>query len=202
MGRVVWIDYGRHRLIVMRDMPRLPAGYRKVGIVWREASTMIPITLHAGGVQRTTLALFDTGSKWSVSLNSKEGAAMPALGTLPALGSRSARKADGTSVKSKVVTLPRVDIAGFGIRGVQADIESSRSTNLPFNILGNDFLKRFDVVIDYRTSELWLKPNSLIDAPYNSVFNRTLAIGAAVAAAVILVVVGVFVRRRSRRRRT
>jgi hypothetical protein len=139
LGKVVEVDYdkGIFRISSTRPSPR--PGYRKVEFVWRGANSLVPLELRAGGKSRQVLALFDTGSKWSLSLNNRDALALGS-DELPVLGSRSAVKADGSRVASKVVALPSVAIAGFGLPGVQADVERSGGASaLPFNIVGNDF---------------------------------------------------------------
>ena len=166
--RVVEVDYDREVLRIHAQMPRrLPPGFRKVELGWREMAGMIPFLVHEGGRAHTVQAIFDTGSKWSLSLG-KQDALAERLARLPAVGRRSARTADGTRVASRVITVPAVEIAGFRLAGVQADVETgSGPSGLPLNILGNDFLKQFNVFIDYRSGEVHLRPNHLRSAPYN-----------------------------------
>jgi hypothetical protein len=197
-GKVVEIDYGAG---VMRVRPALPPdlrGYRKLGFTWRESNTLVPLRVDANG--RQALALFDTGSRWSLSVRNADPISAD-LRELPALGTRSATRADGTRVRSRVVELPVVELAGWRLERVQADVEEpGPASALPFNILGNDFLKRFDLIIDYRSGEVYLRPNRLRDEPYNSVFDWRLA---AAAAAGLLVLGGAaFILWRRRRRRS
>jgi hypothetical protein len=198
-GKVVEIDYDAGMLRIRHDLPRT-TGYRHIGIVWRGDRTLVPMMINAGGRDRPIVALFDTGSKWSLTVSSADPVA-PLVAALPRLGGRTSTKSDGSRVKLDVVTLPQVSIGGFGLAAVQADVERERAaSNVPFNIVGNDFLKRFNAVIDYRTGDLFLKPNRLRGAPYNRVapIGTIIAASGAAAAAAILTIALVLRRRRLR----
>jgi hypothetical protein len=180
-GRVVAIDYDRQVLKVFHDLPDT-AGFVRVPITWRGRNSLVPLTIGTSGGARDILGLFDTGSRWSMTFGNKDAAA-DAVRSLNSIGSHSGRKADGTSVASDVKTLPWVSLGGYRLEQVQADVERpGPNTNLPLNIIGNDFLKRFNVIIDYRSSELYVRPNHLRGSPYNPVFPVRVAIVAAVAA--------------------
>jgi hypothetical protein len=197
-GKVVEIDYDAGLLRIRHDLPAT-ADYRRLGIIWRGDRTLVPITINAGGRDRPVVALFDTGSKWSLTLSSADPIA-PVVAALPRLGGRTSTKSDGSRVELDVVTLPQASIAGFRLAGVQADVERKRGeSNVPFNILGNDFLKRFNVLIDYRTGDLFLKPNHLRDVPYNRVVPTGAIIAAGVAAAAVIFAIALVMRRRRRR---
>ncbi len=131
----------------------------------------MPITITINGREYETRAELDTGSKWSLSLCRSEPFVQSNFDQLASLGTRYGRMASGQHVKNKVVVLDRLTIGGLAMTDVQADLEyASRDRGLAFNILGNDFLRRFDLIIDYQQSELHLKPNGLRNEAYNTVF--------------------------------
>ena len=187
-GRVVRIDYNRQVLTILHDLPDT-TGYARVPITWREQNSMVPMTIATPAGIRRTMALFDTGSRWSLTMGNRDAAASDVRALGP-IGTHTGRKADGTEVVADVTTLPWAAIAGFRLPNVQADVERpAADTALPLNILGNDFLKRFNVIVDYRASEIYLKPNQLVTAPYNRVFPvEYLAIGTVIASVAAIAV--------------
>jgi predicted aspartyl protease len=190
-GKVVHIDYERGLLSVSDQLPELK-GFVKSDLVWRGAGTFVPITLHHGVSTSTTLALFDTGSRWSLSLVDDEAFSRQNFLTVEEQGWRTGVTADGTRISSKVFTLDRLTIAGLTFNHVQAELERpSKRPGLTFNILGNDFLRRVNLAIDYRNSVVYLKQNCFANANYNSVVDLKstmltgiLAIGITVAGVV------------------
>lgn len=171
-GKVVKIDYGAKEMVIFDALPEMEAGYQKMDLVWRGAGTFVEITLPLEGREYQTLALFDTGSRWSLSLCMSDPFVRRNFEQLSSVGTRYGRMANGARVKNKVVVLEEMQIGGLAMKDVQADLEfASPNGGLAFNILGNDFLRRFDVVIDYQRSEIYLKPNALSGEPYNAVFD-------------------------------
>lgn len=172
MGKVVKIDYTAKQMVILDALPEIEAGYQNMDLVWQGAGTFVRITLPIEGREYETVALFDTGSKWSLSLCISDPFVRRNFDQIPGVGTRYGRMASGASVKNKVVTLEEMRLGEITMKGVQADLEyASRDGGLAFNILGNDFLRRFDVVIDYQKSEIYLKPNGLRDEPYNEVYD-------------------------------
>lgn len=199
-NKIVAIDYGSRTLRVRDSLPNTN-GYKKVRLSWRELNTLVPLSVEAGGKVSEIKALFDTGSKWSLSTQSTDPLAK-LLWELPQLGSRTSRKADGTKIGSRVVEIPAITIAGWKMENVQGDAERpSGGSALPFNIVGNDFLKRFDMIIDYKTGDLYLRPNMLATEPYNQVIDMRLvgAGSALVTLALAALTVGWWKRRKRRR---
>ena len=178
-GKVVHIDYERGLFSVSDQLPELD-GYVKSELHWRGAGTFLPITLHHRNSSSTTLALFDTGSKWSLSLTDDDAFSRENYLTVDKLGWRTGVMVDGTRISSKVFKLDRLFIAGLAFNHVQAELEEpSNRPGLTFNILGNDFLRRFNLAIDYRESVVYLRPNAFANESYNSIFdlNSTIVLG-------------------------
>jgi hypothetical protein len=199
VGKIVTIDYDRGVMIVRDKLPPLEDAYRKTKLVWRGAKTCVELSLNSGGQEHNALALFDTGSKWSLSLCQDDPIFQHSFDELPAIGTRRGKTASGQSVSSKVVEFPELKIAGIAMRNAQADLEfPTAKPGLSFNILGNDFLKRFNAILDYQRSEVYLKPNGLQFQPYNSAFNPTVLYWAVGAVVVSLMAGYWLVRRRTR----
>ena len=107
--------------------------------------------------------------------------------------------ASGTAVTNKTVELPALAIAGTTLPKVQADLEyPSPGEGLHFNILGNDILKRFNVIIDYQRSLVYLKPNRHFADPYNSVFDMRILF--ATGSLILIGLLAAYALLRSRRR--
>jgi hypothetical protein len=163
---------------------------------------MLDIGVRDGTGERRVPVLLDTGSRFSLSLSSKDPLAAN-LGGLKELGWQSGRSSNGDVIESRVFVMPEVALAGFRIREVQAHAQRpGQSDELPVHILGNDFLKRFDLIIDYQSDLLHLRPNGLLNAPYNGVsrFSRpTNLVLSATGVSGLLVAISLWWRSRKRR---
>jgi hypothetical protein len=66
-----------------------------------------------------------------------------------------------------VVALPSLEFAGYAFRDVPVTVGPfSRDFSRADGLLGVDVLRRFNLVIDYGLSRMWLTPNSALDAPF------------------------------------
>lgn len=202
LGRQVSLDYGRRELWIGKP-GTVPAGFRSTALRWWETRTLVDIVIDDGRGKRTLPVLLDTGSKFSLSINNTDRLAQGLAG-LERLGWRYARRADGSGVESRVFAMPAVSLAGFSLRHVQADVEQpGGETLLPAHILGNDFLRRFDLIIDYRNGLLHIRPNQFRGEEYNAVNplrRSSLFALAGITAAAIIVALLVWLRRLRRRR--
>jgi hypothetical protein len=68
------------------------------------------------------------------------------------------------TIKADIVKIPRVGIASFAAENVTADLQTKGGNDQ--GSVGNDFLKRFNLIIDYRNNLLWLRPSHLFQIPY------------------------------------
>jgi hypothetical protein len=118
------------------------------------------------------------------------------------VGTRRAKGVDGKTIKSNTVILPQLKISNFTLPNVPIDLElPTDAQGLSFNILGNDVLKRFNVILDYREGVIYIKPNSLQDALYNKSLDEDMFIMVGVAVIIILLVGFVIVFRRRLKRK-
>lgn len=182
--KIVEIDYDKKTMIVhhQADQFRL-SGYVAVPMIWRGSAIFIEALLTVNGKKRKALVLFDTGSKFSLSLNKSYCSANRLYNQMEEIGSRRGIMSSGQKIKSTTVLLPELSIGGFKLTNVPTDLENPfKGEGLPFNIMGNDVLKRFNVILDFQTGTIYLKPNGLTTMPYYKPFNKwyLVWIGAAV----------------------
>ncbi|MGB8190743.1 MAG: hypothetical protein WCF67_02435 [Chitinophagaceae bacterium] len=198
--KVVEINYDRGILVIHASMNDVSTTYTEREIIWRGANMFIECVLHNKGKQSKGLFLFDTGSKWALSATKDFAAANQLYGVMNKTGTRRAKGVSGKTIKSTTVTLPTLMIGNLSLENVPLDLESSSNDEgLDKNIVGNDVLKRFNVVIDYRNGYIYLQPNDLVNSAYNkSIDENLIFIGIAVLAAILLF--GIFIYRKKRAR--
>ena len=101
---------------------------------------------------------------------------------MPKVGTRRGRGVNGKSIKSNTVTLPLLIIGDLSLENVPIDLElPSDGEGLENNILGNDVLKRFNVILDYKNGLIYLQTNKLTSTAYSKVADEDF----------ILVVIGI-----------
>jgi hypothetical protein len=170
--RMVEINYDQGILVVHRH-PKEWEGYARTETIWRGSAMNIRGILKTGSKRIPALLLFDTGSKWALSLTKALCVQQDLYDGLKIIGSRKGRTASGASIHNKTALLPGLELAGLSLSDVPADLEyATRGEGLAFNIVGNDVMKRFNVVIDYSNGLVYLQLNSLRNGAYLMPFQK------------------------------
>jgi hypothetical protein len=184
--KVLVIDYGRMALAVHDALPALGPEWIRQDVILDGVVPFARGTLAAAGVTRDGWFMLDTGAYTSI-LN-----------------------AGGLSPSSKMVGELRrllrlerqpVALSIAGRRFVDPNFSVRRYDGTPtsLGLLGNDVLKRFDLVLDNRRGAIYFRPNAHIGAAFrNPEFLAVRVAGTALVAAGVL---GVWLVRRLRRRR-
>lgn len=169
LGREVTIDYGRREMRIGRPGSASREGFRSLPFSWRGAHSLVTVSIDDGHSVRAVPMLVDTGSKFSVSLTNRDPLA-GRIALLDGSGWSIGGSSDGGRIFNRVFTMPKVLLAGFPVRDARAEIEMpGRPSGLAVNILGNDFLKRFDLILDYESGELHVRPNALMPDRFDPV---------------------------------
>lgn len=173
--KIVEINYDKNIMVIHTSMDDVRKSYSVNEMIWRGSGLYIECALNINNKKCKGLFLFDTGSKWALSLTKDYATTNQLYDIMPKVGTRSASGVSGKPIKCNTVTLPRLIIGNLSLTNVPIDLElPSDAAGLDKNILGNDVLKRFNVILDYRNGLIYLQPDSLINAAYNKSFDENL----------------------------
>lgn len=155
-GKVVEIDYDR-RVMVIRDAPpAIDPRASKHEIILDGVIPYIRGSLAIAGERREGWFMFDTGAYTSIL---SHGRASPAgkmlIEARKMLGGGGAAEAD-----------PRLTIGDRAFADFNYTVGNSGGEEDRLGLLGNDLLKRFNVVLDNRGGAIYLTPNGLTGEPY------------------------------------
>lgn len=185
-GRVVELDYDRGILVIHNDETLNTNGYEATDMVWRGSAMFIEAGLRLGNREVRGLVQFDNGSRWALSLTKTFCTEKGLYGLLKELGTHTGSGYNGRNFKvhSTTALLPELRIGSLSLQGVPVDLEDSsdEGMGLPQNLLGNDVLKRYNVILDYARGKVYLKENSL----KRSAYNRRFPMGQVLTAGVLL----------------
>jgi hypothetical protein len=159
LDKVVEIDYGRMMLIVHSSRPA-------VGPEWKRQEMhldggTVPFTrgmLVAGGQSQDGWFLMDTGAYTSI-LNS------------PRLSSRTKMTTEFRRLLGPLGGSPAdvsVSVAGQTVPGINYSARAYDGNPSSLGLLGNDVLKRFDLIVDNRAGVVFLRPNHLRTQPFRN----------------------------------
>ncbi len=197
--KIVEIDYDQKIIVVHSSLPTMTSEYSKNEMRYRTGQPFIELTLINGNKKFSSWFLFDTGSKFGLSINSSFAAKNNLYGTMESIGTRRGKGSDGVTIKSKTVLLPRLLVGNLEVSEIPIDIETvSSNGGLKYGIIGNDILKRFNTIIDYQNGKVYLRTNKLINEPYDKPFNfkKTIVFSILFLLIVILAITALFRRRK------
>lgn len=177
-GRIGWnvfedksveIDYDKNLLIIHSRIPGNLKDYTKAKIGFSHSDAYIQATFEIAGKQYTGNFMMDTGSAEAVILNGEWAARENFPTDLKLIKTSTISDADGHKYESKKVIAPMLKINGFALADVPAFILNSKiHVSNELNFLGNDVLKRFNMILDFKNDYIYLKPNKLHTAKYRT----------------------------------
>ena len=86
---------------------------------------------------------------------------------LPLIKMNKFRDPRGVVYETKVVRLPLIRLNKLDLTNIPATMLGSKNpTGFSINFLGNDLLKRFNTILDFKNDCIYLKPNKLTSLGY------------------------------------
>ncbi|MGQ2983023.1 hypothetical protein [Flavobacterium sp.] len=164
-GMIVELNYDRRLMIVHSEMPKSikkNKGYAKLNITYFSHIFFVEGTLIQSGRKNTDLFLFDTGYQRTAMLDND----LLKQNGFPAEKMEVIKKvvmygAQGNEVPVITSNLEALKLGKYTLPDVPAQL---LTTNKPLrganiHLLGNEVLKRFNIVLDFQENIVYLKPN-------------------------------------------
>ena len=166
-GKVVEIDYDKNQLIVHSKFAGRKKGYEKSAIKFIQSLFCIEATIQIDNKNYSGDFLFDTGSNLAMILDSTWMSVQNFPENLKILKRSSLSDGAGRKYETTIVVVPSLSVSGFVLNNITTSKLGFKSpVGFQMNYFGNDLLKRFNVIIDLKNDNIYLKPNSLFAAPY------------------------------------
>ncbi len=184
--KVIEIDYDRQLMILHDTLAAVPPGYTRHALIYHQHRPFIEATVVADGKAYTDWFLFDTGRDGTMVLREGFFVKNPIwdkLTTVFWLGQK------------RVKVIPAIQIGALEFTDVISPAYSpSHPDGGAHNILGNELLNHFNVIVDNPNGWIYLKPNHLEDKEYenwNSFRDHIVMAGFAAAALLLLLMYGI-----------
>lgn len=154
-GKILEIDYDQMKMIIHDSLPQHAADYNRLDLALDGGIIpYIPVGLSRPGHSHKGWAMFDTGA-YTTILNSRDVPLSHRLwGELLQMLGLDYKK------DSPQLTIGKYNFSGFNYNA------PDMGQNGLHVILGNDMLKRFNMILDNKNGNLYLKTNSLMNEPY------------------------------------
>jgi hypothetical protein len=166
-GKQVEIDYDHNLLIIHSKLPKALKGYAKSTIHFMRSFVCVK---GAFNIEHKTYAgdfLFDTGSDQAIIVDSGWAAKQNFPRNLKLIKSSVVSDPRGVKYETRTVLAPQLTVNHFELNNIPTLVLVSKSpVGFEVNYLGNDLLKRFNIILDFKNDHLYLKPNKLMNVPY------------------------------------
>lgn len=186
LDKIVEIDYDKKIMIIHDSLPAHGPGYSRHDIILDGVVPFLQGSVSIGSKKRTGWFMFDTGAYTSILSTDDVSVTHKMYMEL--------RKMLGLSISSPQITIGEHAFSGF-------NYTAQKINDGHLGLLGNDLLKRFNVILDNRSGYIYLKPNSLVNESYANPEYYAVRVGAAVLIFILALVVYIRYRRKIKRNR-
>lgn len=170
---VVSIDYSQNKIRFFEQQSKIDvSGYTQAKLDFLNGSPLAHVEASIeleNGDQFEGKLLLDTGAGLAISINSpfnRQNKMLDKAGSFY----KASGKGLTTATHFNVVNLKSISIGEYRLH--EMEMELSRATagasakKNVMGILGNQILKRFDLILDFKNRDLYLRPNHLFDTKF------------------------------------
>lgn len=166
--KVVELDFDRMRMLIHEVLPTHAGTFARTAMPAAGTLTAVEAGFVLGARRDAGPLLLDTGGSGTLTVNPAFARAHGLPGPLRRLGRSEMRGVGSGVVRSEVVLLPELILAGHTLRNVPINVEqpSGGEAIQPGGALFMEVLGRFNVILDFPHGEAYFKPNGRFDEPF------------------------------------
>lgn len=165
-NKIVNINYGIKKMIIHDKLPEIPKEYIQLKCKKINNLFYIPLTLVVDGKKMTDWYELDTGCDSSIMISNLLATKRNLIGKMTKIGSSVATGSDNHEIENDLVLLDEVRMKKYRFFRIPINLAITESTEENNDLVGNNFLKRFHVFLDFKNNSIYLKVNNLVHTPY------------------------------------
>ncbi|NHA07480.1 hypothetical protein G7092_27015 [Mucilaginibacter sp. HC2] len=166
-SKTVEVNYDLHFLIIHSKPIKIPKGYVRSKLQIVHSFVIAKANFEIEKKKYFGDFLFDTGSNTAIILDSAWISKQNFPRNLKLIKSLVLHNPKGVAFETKVVLAPLLTINSFELNNIPTLILGSKNpAGFEINNFGNEFLKRFNMILDFKNDYLYLKPNKLANIKY------------------------------------
>lgn len=166
-GKLVEVDYDKNIMIIHSQLPKNLKGYTKSKIGFVRSFPYIKGTFEIAGKKYTGNFTMDTGSGQALIMDSAWVSNQHFPTDLKLIKSSILSDPRGNKFEIKIVQAPRYRLNGFTLTNIPTLLLAGKNPmGFQINYLGNDLMKRFNMILDFEKDIIYLKPNKLTPLKY------------------------------------
>lgn len=172
-GKIIEIDYHQHkiRFYEENDLSMDLTGYEKVKLHMIDNYPSVESSIIVNGKEYSGFFGLDSGADDVLTIASPFAKSNELVKTMKTIGKATARGSDGSVYEMPVVLCPAVKFAQKHLYNLpitlSASTEGIDATEKMAGFFGNQFLKRFNTVIDFKNGFIYFKLNKNLYSEFN-----------------------------------
>ncbi|MGO4921625.1 hypothetical protein [Maribacter spongiicola] len=164
--KIVEIDYESKELLISDHLPKYSKKFSKNKLKFINGLPYAKTILYKGKKKVKIWSMLDTGYNSTLDLYYSTAIKNKLLNEYQVIGESTSFGTDGTVTKSDYVLIPRIEIGGYEIYNMPADIAKTKVESHIPALYGGDLLKRFRIILDFKNKHVYLMPNRNINSKY------------------------------------
>ena len=168
-GRIIEIDYEQERFIVHSALPNIPKGYSKFTMTFTQGYFYIEGDIVVNGKKIKSRFLVDSGYNRAILLDPvlMKNHGFPE--DLNVYKKTELRNGGGEVFVTKIFETDKICFGRNKLKRISTQILPENLLNpagMNAHTIGNELLKRFNMILDFQSNLIYLRPNILGDLPY------------------------------------
>lgn len=166
-GKQLEINYDKNILVVHSNLPKALKGYVRSDISFIRSFVCINGSFEIANKTYAGKFLMDTGSDQAMILDSSWVSRNNFPTNLKLIRTSVLRDPRGVKYETRIVLSPLIRINSFACTNIPTLLLGSNNpVGFEINYLGNDLLKRFNIIFDFKNDQIYMKPNKLTGLKY------------------------------------
>ena len=165
--KIIEIDYDKNILVVHRNLPSLNWEYSKLQMDFLDRGVPhINCKLITNGKTSNAMCTFDLGSNGNLLIGQQFAQTNLLYDSLKIIGKTTSVGSTGNKIVNDLVILPKLKIGDYEMYQLPISIKQKDPEGVSHNEnIGNNILKRFNTIIDFKNKFIYIKPNKLFYSP-------------------------------------
>lgn len=166
VGKIIQLDFEKRCLLLYDSLPKLDDDYEKLDFEVRNGAMFIKAGFTVEDKAYSNELMIHSGYSGAMLLDDTFAEKHQLAEKLKTVSESELRDSFGNVLKTIKVVLPKFRLGKIEFADVPVGVFAGAIQRQKMSVLGGDILKRLDVVIDSEHSEIYLRPNKLVNEEY------------------------------------
>ncbi len=165
-NKIVEINFDDHFIAIHHTLPAITDGYEKLNLLIEDDFMFLEGTSVINGEEFQNKFLIHSGYGSTILYDDEFVAKNKSITELKIIKESELKDSYGNVLKTKKAILPLFQIGSTDLTNLPVGFFEGAIGRQKMSVLGGDLLKRFNIVIDLSSSQIYFKTNSLANLPY------------------------------------